>query len=61
MEMNIPWSITPQEADLARACIAKTLDAGADAVRISLNKSVMDLYSLRNGITMMTQSLLTFS
>ncbi len=50
MEMNIPWSITPQEADLARACIAKTLDAGADAVRISLNKSVMDLYSLRNGI-----------
>ena len=25
--MDIPWSITPQEAALARTCIDKTLDA----------------------------------
>lgn len=47
--MDIPWSITAEESSLARACIGKALGAGADAVRVTLNKSVMDLCSLRNG------------
>ena len=47
---NIPWSITPEEAALARACVQKALRAGAGGVRVSLNKSVMDLFSLRSGV-----------
>lgn len=50
MEENVKaWGITPQEAALADGCIDKALKAGADKIRVTLNKSMMDLYVLLNG------------
>ncbi len=46
---NIPWSITPEEISLASECIGKALKAGASQVRITINKSMMDLFMFLNG------------
>ncbi len=48
-EPIIPWSITPEEEALAGDCLSRALACGADGVRITLNKSLMDLILLRNG------------
>lgn len=43
------WTITPHEAELARKCVEMCLACGADSARVSLNKSMMDLFLLLNG------------
>ena len=40
--------ITQNEINIARYCISYAMDHGADAARVSLNKSVMDGYTLLN-------------
>ena len=45
------WTISESERELAFRCMDRTLKAGADAVRITLCKSMMDLVSLRDGET----------
>ncbi len=46
---QIPWSITEQERALAARCIGLAREAGASAVRVALNKSIMNLVLLRDG------------
>lgn len=46
---KIPWSITPEEMAIARECIDKALKAGASQVRVTINKSLMDLFMFLNG------------
>ena len=41
--------ITDHEKDIAKHCISYAVEKGADAARVSLNKSVMDGYTLLNG------------
>lgn len=41
--------ITIEERNIARHCIAYAMNNGADAVRVSLNKNVMDSCSMLNG------------
>ena len=41
--------ITENEIDIARYCIRYAVEHGADAARVSMNKSVMDGYNLLNG------------
>ena len=41
--------ITQNEINIARGCITYAVEHGADAARVSLNKSVMDGYTLLNG------------
>ena len=41
--------ITQNEINIARYCISYAMEHGADAARVSLNKSVMDGYTLLNG------------
>ncbi len=41
--------ITIEERNIARHCIEYAMDNGADAVRVSLNKNVMDSCSMLNG------------
>ena len=41
--------INEHEIDIARYCISFAAGHGADAARVSLNKSVMDGYTLLNG------------
>ena len=41
--------ITENEIRIAKDCIAFAVANGADAARVSLNKSVMDGYTLLNG------------
>ena len=49
LESNIPWSITAEEKALARHCLDLALQAGASGARLTLMKSLMDLFQLRNG------------
>lgn len=46
---NIPWSISPEEMAIAKECIGKALKAGASQVRVTVNKSLMDLFMFLNG------------
>lgn len=46
---NIPWSISPEEMAVARECMGKALKAGASQVRVTVNKSMMDLFMFLNG------------
>lgn len=46
---NIPWAITGEEIAVAKACIAKAQEAGASAARVTVNKSMMDLFMFLNG------------
>lgn len=46
---NIPWAITAEEMAIARECIAKARTAGASQVRVTINKSMMDLFMFLNG------------
>lgn len=48
-KISIPWSISEQERLIAQACIDKALEAGASQIRVSMNKSMMDLYTILNG------------
>ncbi len=48
--MDIPWSITPREQELAGRCLDMAVAAGAQAARITLGKNMMDLFLLRDGI-----------
>lgn len=48
-ELNKRKMITRNEIEIARKCIATALTKGADAVRISLNKSVSDTVTILNG------------
>ena len=41
--------INTNEINIAKHCIAYAMEHGADAARVSLNKSVMDGYTLLNG------------
>ena len=41
--------ITELEKDIALHCISYAVENGADAARVSLNKSVMDGYTILNG------------
>ncbi len=41
--------LTEQETALAEKCIGYAMEAGAQKVRVSLNKSLMDLYGTLNG------------
>ena len=41
--------ITEHEINIARYCISYAVESGADAARVSLNKSFMDGYTLLNG------------
>lgn len=43
------WSITPEEIALADRCIDIAKGLGASAVRVTLNKSMLDLYKTLNG------------
>lgn len=45
----IPWSITPEETALMDKCMAFALECGASQVRITMNKSMMDLVAIRDG------------
>lgn len=51
MEINNikAWEINNEELDLAKYCIGKGQEYGADAVRITLSKSTQDLFALLNG------------
>lgn len=46
---NIPWSITQEEMQIAERSMEMALKAGASQVRITLNKSIMDLFNILNG------------
>ena len=41
--------ISTNEIELARHCIKFAIDKGASAARLSLNKNVMDAYTILNG------------
>ena len=41
--------INENEINIARHCISYAVEHGADAARVSMNKSVMDGYNLLNG------------
>lgn len=45
----IPWSITPEETALLDRCMEFALASGASQVRITMNKSMMDLVAIRDG------------
>ncbi|MBR1872754.1 MAG: TldD/PmbA family protein [Bacteroidales bacterium] len=47
---DIPWSISEKEASLVKEYLDKALACGADAARINLAKSMMNLVSLRDGV-----------
>lgn len=46
---DIPWRISPEELELARESMRYCLEAGASQVRVTLNKSMMDLFTILNG------------
>lgn len=46
---DIPWRISPEELELARESMRYCLEAGASDVRVTLNKSMMDLFTILNG------------
>ena len=46
---DIPWRISPEEMELARESMRYCLEAGASQVRVTLNKSMMDLFTILNG------------
>ena len=41
--------IVANEIELARYCIEYAIKSGASAARLSLNKNVMDAYTILNG------------
>lgn len=43
--------INDKEKETARKCLDYAMDAGADGIRISLDKSVLDSYAIRDGET----------
>lgn len=45
----IPYSITKEEIELAQECVSAAIEYGASAVRVSFNKSMMDLFKTLNG------------
>lgn len=45
----IPWTITDEEKALAEKCLGFLKDAGASGARITLNKSLSDIFTLLNG------------
>lgn len=45
----IPWSITPEETGIMEKCMEYALGAGASQVRVTMNKSMMDLVGVRDG------------
>lgn len=46
---KIPYCITGEEMALAQSCLDLSLKCGASGVRVTLNKSCMDLFMLLNG------------
>lgn len=46
---EINGMLTGQEMKVADVCLGKALDLGADKVRITLNKSLMELFGTLNG------------
>ncbi len=49
-ETAAPGLISGEEMRLAESCMAAALRSGADQVRVSLGKSVLDSYSMLNGV-----------
>lgn len=46
---NIPWCITEEEMRIAEQSIKIAIEAGASQIRVTLNKSMMDLFNILNG------------
>lgn len=47
--MEIPWTITEEERLLAEECLGYAMKAGASGARVTMNKNMMDLFSMLNG------------
>ena len=46
---EINGMLTEQEISVAEACVGKALRLGADKIRVTLNKSLMELFGTLNG------------
>lgn len=51
MDSKQIWNISQEEIRLTDHCVGLALDAGASAVRVTMNKSLMDLVTILNGET----------
>jgi len=47
--MEIPWSITPSELDVAKKVLDLILSKGASGARVMISKSMLDQYKTLNG------------